>query len=52
MRKFKSFVEQAFASEKVAYTILEEYTVPDDYPYLKQYKEGNFLKVLFIKRED
>ncbi|TSB47190.1 class I SAM-dependent rRNA methyltransferase [Alkalicoccobacillus porphyridii] len=52
MRKFKSFVEQAFTSQKVSYTIIEEYTVPEDYPYLNQYKEGNFLKVLFIRRDN
>ncbi|MGN7310711.1 class I SAM-dependent rRNA methyltransferase [Alkalicoccobacillus gibsonii] len=52
MRKFKTFVEQAFKSQKVDYTILEEFTVPVDYPYLNQYKESNYLKVLFIQRED
>lgn len=52
MRKFKTFVEQAFKSQKLNYTILEEHTVPDDYPYLSNYKESNYLKVLFIKRED
>lgn len=50
MRKFKSFVEQAFLSKKLAYEIIEEHTVPEDYPYLNQYKESNYLKVLIIQR--
>ena len=49
MKKFKSFVSQAFKESDKAYKILEEYTLPDDFKTIEEFKEGDYLKVLFIR---
>ena len=50
MEKFKGFVDQAFKENKVKYKIVEEFSLPSDFATIKEFKEGNYLKVLFIKR--
>ncbi|MFC0471631.1 class I SAM-dependent rRNA methyltransferase [Halalkalibacter kiskunsagensis] len=50
MEKFQSFVKEAFAKEKMAFQILEEYRLPKDFKTSKSFREGNYLKVLFIKK--
>lgn len=50
MKKFKSFVSQAFKETGFSYKILEEYSLPDDFKTIEEFKEGDYLKVLFIKK--
>lgn len=50
MDKFKNFIDQAFTEMNEAYKIMETFSLPDDFKTIKQYKEGDYLKVLFIKK--
>ncbi len=50
MNKFKGFIEKAFKETKGKYKIVEEYSLPSDFPTMKEYKEGNYLKVVFIQK--
>ncbi|ART78365.1 50S rRNA methyltransferase [Sutcliffiella horikoshii] len=50
MDNFKGFIDQAFKENKVKYKIVEEFSLPSDFATIKEFKEGNYLKVLFIKR--
>ena len=50
MKKFKSFIDRAFKNLKVKYTILETFSLPSDFKVNKNFKEGNYLKVVFIKK--
>ncbi|MGN7941926.1 class I SAM-dependent rRNA methyltransferase [Virgibacillus sp. 6R] len=50
MNKFKGFIEKAFKATKGKYKIVEEYSLPSDFPTMKEYKEGNYLKVVFIQK--
>lgn len=49
MRKFKTFIDKAFAEMNIRYKILEEHQLPEDFPVLHNFPEFNYLKVLFIK---
>lgn len=49
MKKFKSFVDKAFKDFGKKYTIVEEFTLPSDFRVQKEFKEGDYLKVLFVK---
>lgn len=49
MDKFKTFVDTAFKESKRRYKIVEEFSLPSDFKTTKYYKEGNYLKVLFLK---
>jgi len=49
MNKFKDFVEKAFKETNKKYKIVEEFTLPYDYKTIKEFEEGNYLKVLFIQ---
>ncbi|MFC7060957.1 class I SAM-dependent rRNA methyltransferase [Halobacillus seohaensis] len=51
MSKFKSFAETAFNEMGRKYKIVEEYSLPNDFKTSSQFKEGNYLKVLFIRIE-
>ncbi|MEH7524427.1 RlmI/RlmK family 23S rRNA methyltransferase, partial [Bacillus sp. JJ1503] len=50
MKKFKGFIEKAFKQTGDKYTILEEFSLPEDFKTLKEFKEGNYLKVAIIKK--
>ncbi|MFJ8103178.1 class I SAM-dependent rRNA methyltransferase [Lysinibacillus sp. NPDC096212] len=50
MKKFKSFIDQAFKTTKTAYKIVEEYNLPKDFRASREYPEFNYLKVVFIKK--
>lgn len=50
MKKFKVFIDQAFKESNVKYSIKEEFSLPSDFATIKQYKEGNYLKVVFIRK--
>lgn len=49
MKKFKTFVEKAFKESNRKYAIEEEFSLPSDFKTSALFKEGNYLKVLFIK---
>lgn len=49
MKKFKGFIDKAFKEEGKKYGIVEEFTLPADFRVQKEFKEGDYLKVLFIK---
>ncbi|MBM7648232.1 23S rRNA (cytosine1962-C5)-methyltransferase [Bacillus ectoiniformans] len=50
MKKFKGFIDAAFKESGVNYKLLEEYSLPEDFKTIKEFKEGNYLKVVFIKK--
>lgn len=50
MNKFKEFIRDAFKESHSKYTILEEYNLPEDFRTMDEFKEGNYLKVIFIKK--
>ncbi|WP_273836340.1 class I SAM-dependent rRNA methyltransferase [Guptibacillus sedimenti] len=50
MKKFKGFVEQAFKETNGSYQLLEEFTLPEDFRTIKEFREGDYLKVVFIKK--
>ncbi len=50
MRKFKDFIDKAFRVTGGKYKILEEYSLPEDFKVLKEFKEGDYLKVAIIKK--
>lgn len=50
MKRFKAFIKKAFTETGNAYQILEEYSLPNDFKTIKEFKEGNYLKVAFIKK--
>lgn len=49
MKKFKTFVEKAFKESNKKYTIEEEFSLPSDFRTSPLFKEGNYLKVLFVR---
>ncbi|MFF2287390.1 class I SAM-dependent rRNA methyltransferase [Peribacillus butanolivorans] len=50
MKKFKSFIEVAFREMNGKYELMEEFSLPTDFKTSSDYKEGNYLKVVFIKK--
>ncbi|MGG2054758.1 class I SAM-dependent rRNA methyltransferase [Lysinibacillus pakistanensis] len=52
MKKFKSFIDQAFKETHTRYKIVEEYSLPKDFRVPREYPEFNYLKVVFIKKID
>lgn len=50
MGKFKGFIDTAFKESGEKYKILEEFSLPEDFRTMKEYPEGNYLKVVFIKK--
>lgn len=50
MARFKQFIETAFQETGEDYKILEEHTLPEDFQTTPSFPEGNYLKVVFIKK--
>jgi 23S rRNA (cytosine1962-C5)-methyltransferase len=50
MDKFKGFIDAAFKETGVKYNLLEEFTLPPDFKTIKEFPEGDYLKVVFIKK--
>lgn len=50
MKKFKSFIRTAFEEMGENYKIIEEFSLPEDFRTIKEFEEGNYLKVLFIRK--
>lgn len=51
MMKFRQFIEQAFREIGVKYDILETFSLPKDFTVCTNFKEGDYLKVVFIKKK-
>lgn len=51
MKKFKGFIDAAFKETNERYTILEEFTLPEDFKTVPAFKEGNYLKVVFLQKK-
>lgn len=50
MKKFKGFIDTAFKEMNGKYKILEEHSLPEDFRTIDQFREGNYLKVVFIEK--
>ena len=50
MDKFKSFVDRAFSESNIRYNIKESFSLPKDFRVSPKFREGNYLKVLFIEK--
>ncbi|AFS79652.1 ribosomal RNA large subunit methyltransferase I [Gottschalkia acidurici 9a] len=50
MDKFKMFINDAFKDTGVKYKVLEEFSLPSDFRTIKEFEEGNYLKVVFIEK--
>lgn len=50
MKKFKGFIDIAFKEVDGKYKILEEHSLPEDFRTIDQFKEGDYLKVVFIEK--
>ncbi|MCM3759974.1 class I SAM-dependent rRNA methyltransferase [Alkalihalobacillus oceani] len=50
MKKFHSFIREAFSREGVNYELIEQYSLPADFRTMKAFPEGDYLKVVFLKR--
>ncbi|WML42868.1 class I SAM-dependent rRNA methyltransferase [Neobacillus sp. PS3-40] len=51
MDKFKGFIDAAFKESGEKYKLLEEFSLPTDFKTSKEFSEGNYLKVVFIKKQ-
>jgi 23S rRNA (cytosine1962-C5)-methyltransferase len=49
MEKFKGFIDQAFRETNRKYQLVEEFSLPKDFKTIKEFPEGDYLKVVFIK---
>lgn len=49
VNKFKEFIRDAFKESGLKYKIVEEYSLPIDFKTINEFKEGDYLKVVFIK---
>jgi 23S rRNA (cytosine1962-C5)-methyltransferase len=50
MKKFKGFIAAAFKECNLNYKIEEEFSLPEDFRTINEFKEGNYLKVCFIRK--
>jgi len=50
MRRFKEFIDKAFKALNGRYKIEETFSLPKDFKVSETFKEGNYLKVVFIRK--
>jgi len=50
MMSFKEFIKQAFKELGTNYKIQETFSLPKDFKVCKNFRESNYLKVVFIKK--
>jgi len=50
MMRFGDFISQAFKELKCRFEIKERFSLPKDFRVNEKFKEGNYLKVVFIKK--
>jgi len=50
MDRFKSFIDKAFIESNLKYKIEENFSLPKDFRVSPKFREGDYLKVVFIKK--
>lgn len=50
MKKFHSFIEKAFNEKGEQYKMMEQFSLPADFKTIKEFKSGDYLKVVFIQK--
>ena len=50
MMTFRDFISKAFKELKGKFKVEESYTLPKDFKVLDKFKEGDYLKVVFIRK--
>jgi len=50
MKRFKTFIDQAFIESGIKYKILEESSLPRDFRTNRDFQEFNYLKVVILQR--
>ncbi|MEA1954807.1 MAG: class I SAM-dependent rRNA methyltransferase [Campylobacterota bacterium] len=50
MKRFKTFIEKAFTTLNEKYKIEETFSLPRDFKVDEKFKEGDYLKVVFIRK--
>lgn len=50
INQFKKMIDRAFKMTKTEYEIVEIYRLPEDFPVFKEFKEGNYLKVVVLRK--
>jgi len=50
MMRFHDFISTAFKELKGKYKVLDSFSLPKDFKTLKQFPEGDYLKVVFVKK--
>jgi len=50
MMKFREFIKKAFRELNGRFEVLERYSLPKDFKVNPKFKEGDYLKVVFIKK--
>ena len=50
MMRFHDFIATAFKELKGKYKVLESYSLPKDFRVYEKFQEGNYLKVVFIRK--
>ncbi|KIL52811.1 class I SAM-dependent rRNA methyltransferase [Jeotgalibacillus campisalis] len=51
MKKFQRFIDEAFKEKGLKYEIIETFTLPEDFTVSSSFPEGDYLKVLVVKRK-
>ncbi|MDG5472757.1 class I SAM-dependent rRNA methyltransferase [Jeotgalibacillus sp. ET6] len=51
MKKFHRFIDEAFKEKGLKYEIIETFTLPEDFTVSSSFPEGNYLKVLIVRRK-
>jgi len=51
MQRFKAFISKAFKELNMKYSIEEVFSLPKDFKVDNKFKEGNYLKVIFIRKD-
>jgi len=51
MKKFHRFIDEAFKEKGLRYEILETYSLPEDFAVSPSFPEGDYLKVVFVKKK-
>jgi 23S rRNA (cytosine1962-C5)-methyltransferase len=51
MKRFKTFIDKAFKELNISYSIEETFSLPKDFKVNEKFKEGDYLKVIFIRKD-
>ncbi len=50
MQKFKEFIAKAFKALDGSYKIEHTFSLPKDFRVIDKFREGDYLKVVFIRK--